>query len=298
MLTLRATVHYRLHVVEQLVEIEALGFSYVVQRYATVYHLYDLELALRLVWQGDDPHDVGALDVVLLAIFLYELYERLAELVRLALPHALYLLQLLHGLGERGSHLRERYVLEDDIRREVMLLGHVVPQAFKLLVQGQVERGGAAIAAIVAIHELAVGHDGERARLLEPFLSRRRDFQKSIVLNVLPYVPGYHALAYDRIPDGGYVVVYFLSVAKLRQLVVAVPDYMVGGASTHEVNDIVLLILPFQRLDGREHALQGIGSLDVFLWTLAVVAVAAIVLCVRLAKVVEQHFLRHTEVSA
>lgn len=163
---LRTTVHDRLYIIEQVVEVEVLRLRDILQRDTSVNHLNDLQFALRLVRNRDDAHDIGALYVVLLTIFLDEVDERLTELMRLSLTDTLDLRELFHRLWEGCSHLRERDILKDNIRRQVMLLRYIMTQAFELLIERHIECGGTTLAILLTVHKLTIGHDHERTGLL------------------------------------------------------------------------------------------------------------------------------------
>ncbi len=205
------------------------------------------------------------------------------------MTHALYLLQFLDGLGITRRHLRERDVLEDDVRRQVVFARHILAQGDELLVQVLVERTRTALTCLVGVDKLAVGHHGEGLRMLQISAAGGGELQQSVMLDVLADKAGDHRLPDDGVPDVGVVVVDGLAVAELLELVVAVAHDVVGGAPTHEVDDVLLVEVLLDGLDGSQHTGQCVRGLDVFLRMLAVVAVAAVVLVVGLTEIVEQH---------
>ena len=70
---------------------------------------------------------------------LDELAELLAIALGLASSHTWDVLQLVDGDGIGGGHSFQRWVLENDVWRQVELLRHLLAQVFQHAEQGGVE---------------------------------------------------------------------------------------------------------------------------------------------------------------
>ena len=114
----RATIDDGFHLVEQFVEVNALSRCDVVKSHLTVDALDDLHLQHRFLGHRAHTHIHLPLDTILLTIFLDEIHELLGiRLFHLTLTHALDILQLLERHGIIGSHLFQRHILENHVRR-------------------------------------------------------------------------------------------------------------------------------------------------------------------------------------
>ena len=114
---------------QQFVEIEVFGAGDILEIHLPVDGLDDEDLVARLVADRLDDHVLRADDLLLLDIGLDELDELLAELAGLAHSHAGDVLHLLDGDRVLHGHVLERRILEDDERRQPVLLGHLLTQS-------------------------------------------------------------------------------------------------------------------------------------------------------------------------
>ena len=123
--------------------------------------------------------------------------------------------------------------------------------------------------------------------IFHKFAALLRDFQQSVVIDVLTDIARNDGLSDGRIPDSRRFV---LARAELFELVVFVRGDVVGEVTADEIDDMVLSEVLFQHVDGIQHDLQSHHCLAFLLRMQAVVAILAVVLVVAFAEIVEQHF--------
>ena len=121
--------------------------------------------------------------------------------------------------------------------------------------------------------------------MVKEFLSLVGRLEHTIILDVLADIPGKHTLTHHRCQE---VLIAVLGRAKYLELIVLVAFHLVGCVSTDDIDDILGLEAFLERNDSLDGCTQLIACLDTFAGMHAVVAIAAILLKVRLAEIVKQ----------
>ena len=112
----RSAVDNGLHLVEQLIEINALCVGYVVEGHLPVNALDDFHFQHRLLGHRAHTKFLGALYLIFLTILTYQVDKLFSIALGLTGTHTLDILQFLHGDRIDGGHLLERHILEHHIR--------------------------------------------------------------------------------------------------------------------------------------------------------------------------------------
>ena len=153
--------------------------------------------------------------------------------------------------------------------------------------QRQVERTRSAVA-VVIVHSivLMILHDHERVGILQELLTLGRNLQQSVVLHVLFQETCNKRLANDGIPN---LRIAIFARAELFQILVLVSQYLLGVTPRNKVDDVIAAEV---FLDS-QYSLQGddqlVAGLDLRRGMQTVVAVAAVILGIFLAEIVQQH---------
>ena len=165
---LGTAIYYRLYLVEQFLEVYALGISDIVKGYLTVNALDDLYLQHRLLGNGTYTEVYLSLYLVLLAVFCDEVNELLGvRLFHLTLTHSLDILKLIESHRIISGHLIDAHILEDDIWRTLHTLRHLLTEVTEHSTQCGIKGSSTSIMVgrgVVVIAELGVLDNHKRLR--------------------------------------------------------------------------------------------------------------------------------------
>ena len=184
----RTTIDNGLHLVQQFIEIDTLCRGNIVEGHLTVDTLDNLHLQHRFLCHRTNTHICLTFDTILFAVFLDEIHEFLGiGLFHLTLSDALDVLQLFQCHRIISSHLFQRHILEDDIRRTLHSLRHLLAQIPKHATQRGIKGTNAALGfhRLIILRELSILHNHKRRGTFQEFLTRRGHFQQTIVLHLL-----------------------------------------------------------------------------------------------------------------
>ena len=123
-------------------------------------------------------------------------------------------------------------------------------------------------------------------RVLDKFLTSTGHFEQSVVLYLFLQIAGNECLTDDGIPN---LRVFIFARAKLIEVLMLMGHNLVGVATCDEVDDIVAAEVLLDGHNGLKCDDQLVACVNLGAWTQTVVTVAAVVLVVLLAKIVQQH---------
>ena len=259
----------------------------ILEIHLSVDRLDDENLIACLVCHRLYNHILRTDNLLLLYISLNEGDKLLAKLLRLTCTYARDVLHLLDSNRVVDSHIGKRWILEDDIRRQVVFLCHLLAQilehCIELLVGSTaVCRGYTLVLLILVVTILGYAHNG---RTVDKLLTGRGDGDKSVVLDIFVDKSHNKTLTHYSIPE-----VAALLGTDTEKLTIVVPVTLDNGCGLtqqqrYEVVNLELVADTLQRLECRYKLLCGICSRT---RVAAVVAVAAIILGILLSEVVEQ----------
>ena len=137
------------------------------------------------------------------------------------------------------------------------------------------------------VGEVGVFDVCERLRIANVALSGCRHLEQTVAFDVLMYVSGYHSLPYHWAPR---LRRHVFASSELFKLVVMMRHNVVRCASFDKVDDVILTESLLNGKQRTQHNEQCLLAVALHLGMQTVVAVAAIVLGVLLAEVVQQQF--------
>ena len=171
-----------------------------------------------------------------------------------------------------------------------MLLGHLLPQVFEhreqLLVGGSaLAHRGYGLGLLLLLVVIVIESHGHRERQGDISLALFIDRNKAVILDILVHQPQNQRLSQHRTPEPGVVLG---AGPEPFRLVMAVAFDQRRGLAHQHIDQVVGLELVADVAQGFEGHLQGRLGIDLRLRIAAVVAVAAVVLGIVLAEIVQQ----------
>ena len=284
---LRAAEHDRLQFVHHLLHAHSATLGKVVQINTAVDGLDDLFLTGRFLRYRTDTHVVRTDDLVLIHVLFDDTQELFAVPFGFCHTHTRDRQQLFHRDGVGGRHGFQTRVLEDHERRYVALLRYLTTDILQDREQHLIGCGTGS-ACTIHIHLVLVMHLDrhlELTRLADELKAVFLQLQIAVGIDIFLDHTHEQRLTQDRVQRA---LLHIAGSTEIVQLVMMITHHFGGLVAVQDINDMFCFVVLVHLLDRLQRDLQQLTRIHLLVGLAAVVAVAAFVLRVLLAEIVQQ----------
>ena len=278
---------------KQFVERKPFGNRNVVERDFAVYALDDKYFKARFIDHRLDDKILRTFNLVFFYILFDQIDKRLTVFLCLAYAHPRDMGHFFHRDGVLNGHVFQRRLLKYNVWRQFFFLRNIFEQIFEHAEQYTIHRFAALTAALAFEHffgvfiVVVVFRNPDFVGLRHKGATLVGEFENTVVLNFF-----LHQVFYQTLPAHGFPIgiVFAFALAKHGQKMMFALLYIGAGLAHGNVDEMVHFELRLGFFHQSQEIAHVFGGIHPFSRMAAVVAVAAVLVGIVFAKVVQNVF--------